>query len=339
MKYFITGHTGFKGSWLITLLSKLGHEVHGYALDPSENSLFLKAELDTVLASDVRGDIRDFEFLKKTLEEVNPDVVIHLAAQPFVRYGYKFPEDTFSTNTQGTANTLAACKNLDRLSALVVVTTDKVYLKSNDSSAHTEEDPLGGLDPYSASKAAADLIAQSWSHTYPDVPLAVARAGNVIGGGDAGVDRLVPDLLSAFSKGEVASIRNPSFIRPWQHVLDCLQGYLLLANEIQESGIRGAWNFGPTPESYQSVSDVADRLGDLWGESASWVQDAHFDTLTETQFLTLDSSKARKYLGWTDQFSFDQALEDTVFWQKETLRGKSAKSAMHESIERHLDAK
>ena len=335
MKYFITGHTGFKGSWLVKLLSNLGHEVHGFALNPPDNGLFVRADLHPIVASDTRGDIREFDFLKKTIESVNPDIVIHLAAQPLVRYGYKFPEDTISTNTQGTANLLASCRNLDRLSAVVVVTTDKVYAKGKQNLAHKEEDPLGGLDPYSASKAAADLLTQAWSHTFPDMPIAIARAGNVIGGGDVGIDRLVPDLLTSFSRGEAALVRNPSHVRPWQHVLDCLSGYLLLADEIQKSNVRGAWNFGPAPDSYQSVDGVADKLAALWGGTAAWVQGPTSTDLVEASFLTLDSSKARSHLAWSDRFTLDQALEDTVSWQKSILGMQSARSAMDTSIERH----
>jgi CDP-glucose 4,6-dehydratase len=222
MHYLLTGHTGFKGTWLSLLLSSAGHEVSGISLNPVEGSLFSRVRPRDLLNADVRLDIRDAAAVHEQIARIAPDVVIHLAAQPLVRESYRDPRGTFDTNVWGTINVLEATRRTESVQATLIVTTDKVYRNDGRSTGYVESDPLGGHDPYSASKAMADLATQSWRASYPGTPIAIARAGNVIGGGDVSPDRLMPDLIAAFATGTPARIRNPRAIRPWQHVLDCL---------------------------------------------------------------------------------------------------------------------
>jgi CDP-glucose 4,6-dehydratase len=322
MKYFITGHTGFKGAWLTLMLRELGHEVHGYSLDPIDGSLFERANLGVLCASDIRADIRDSVKLSEELSRVSPDVIVHLAAQPLVRYGYEHPEETFTTNIDGTLNVLSSAKALTGLLALLVITTDKVYENTSKKNGYVETDPLGGLDPYSASKAAADILTQSWAHTYSNVPLAIARAGNVIGGGDVSRDRLLPDVMRSFAGKKTAEIRNPDAVRPWQHVLDCLSGYLQLIDSITQRGLRGAWNFGPDAESCKSVGEVVDLAAAIWGSTANWNHKPDENAPHEDSFLFLDSTKAQESLGWQNKLSLTEAVRATVDWEKQVIQGE-----------------
>ena len=337
MKYFVTGHTGFKGAWLTLMLKELGHEIHGYALNPIQGSLFERAQLSSLCSSDIRADIRDSEKLSKELSRVSPDVVIHLAAQPLVRYGYEHPEETFTTNFDGTLNVLAASAKLSGLLAILIVTTDKVYDNTSKTDAYVESDPLGGLDPYSASKAAADILTQSWYHTFPNMPIAIARAGNVLGGGDVSRDRLVPDLIRAFADGKVAQVRNPEALRPWQHVLDCLNGYLSLVSAVKVAGASGAWNFGPEKSARQTVGGVASSLAQLWGEGASWQSVAKEEALHEDNYLMLNSEKAENKLMWTNKYSLEQTLGETVSWEKLVLSGNDAFTVSKDSVIKFFD--
>ena len=334
MKYFVTGHTGFKGAWLTLLLHELGHEIHGYALDPIPGSLFESAQLGDLCSTDFRGDIRDAEKLSRELRRVSPDVIIHLAAQPLVRYGYQYPEVTFTTNFNGTLNLLLASTDLPGLKALVVVTTDKVYRNTGKREGYLEDDPLGGLDPYSASKSAADILSQSWSHTFPRLPIAIARAGNVLGGGDISQDRLVPDLIRAFSDKRVGQVRNPKSVRPWQHVLDCLEGYNSLAESVINSGEKGAWNFSPPVNSFQPVSVLADSLAHKWGGGATWSASLESQSPHEDDFLVLDSSKAERELQWSNRYGLDETLKDIVDWEKWFLLKGDSRGASLASIDK-----
>lgn len=319
MKYLITGHTGFKGAWLSLMLSELGHELHGFALDPQKGSLFERASLNTLFSSDTRADIRDLDQLAKEVQRIKPTAVIHLAAQPLVQYGYRNPEETFSTNFVGTSNLLSATKFLDGLEATLIVTTDKVYENTSKSRGYVETDPLGGLDPYSASKASADILTQSWSHTFPEAPIAIARAGNVIGGGDVSQDRLIPDMIRAFSENRPALIRNPSAVRPWQYVLDCLSGYLMLLDGISKNSLRGAWNFGPDRLSCRPVEEVANLAKGLWSSSASWENIPSPDFPHEDHFLTLDSTKSEAGLGWKNKYDLYASVKEVVEWERGSL--------------------
>jgi len=316
MRYLITGHTGFKGAWLSLLLRELGHEVSGISLDPEEGSLFSIANLSEIFTRDVRSDIRDLNSLQSYICEINPEIIIHLAAQPLVRYSYQFPLETFETNVLGTLNVLEASKSLSNLKATLLITTDKVYKNYGHLRGYLESDELGGEDPYSASKAAADIAAQSWITSFGTYPIAIARAGNVIGGGDHARDRLIPDLVKSFAINEPAEIRNPLSIRPWQHVLDCLNGYLTLINAMLDTQISGEWNFGPHHNLQYTVQDVIEKFSTHFDlKCNSWKLDMRAN-LAEANLLLLDSSKSRARLGWRDILDFETSLAWTAGWYK-----------------------
>jgi CDP-glucose 4,6-dehydratase len=281
------------------------------------DSIFNQADVKSVLDRDIRLDIRDKDLLTAAVREIDPEVVIHLAAQPLVRYSYKFPVETFQTNVIGTLNLLEATKNLDSLRASLVVTTDKVYKNFGHFDGYVESDPLGGEDPYSASKAAADLASQSWISSFGVSKVAIARAGNVIGGGDWAQDRLIPDLVRAYENQESPLIRNPNSIRPWQHVLDCLNGYLLLINSMLKDGTAGEWNFGPDHRERHTVSEVIESFAKNYGvEVAPWTQDKNPNP-PEAGFLLLNSTKSRTLLDWKDLLTFEESLAWTANWYRQ----------------------
>ena len=318
MHYLVTGHTGFKGSWLSLMLQMQGHTVSGISLNPPEKSLFNQANLSNLFESDLRIDIRNSAELSKAVKEIDPEVIIHLAAQPLVRESYKDPVGTFETNVLGTLNLLEATRALTNLSATLVITTDKVYKNHNHLRGYVETDELGGDDPYSASKAAADIATQSWVKSFATSPVAIARAGNVIGGGDWATDRIIPDLVNAYSSNQIPTLRYPHAIRPWQHVLDCLNGYMKLIDSMIKDGISGEWNFGPDLRDKHEVLDLVKVFAKVWGVQESdpaW-------TIEETEqpheagYLLLDSNKARKSLGWTDELSFSDSIDWTANWFK-----------------------
>lgn len=324
---FVTGHTGFKGSWLCVWLEMLGARVHGYALDPvCESSIFDVAQIGRVLARDVRADVEDVDSLTRAIRNAAPEVVFHLAAQPLVRESYREPLRTWSTNVVGTANLLQAVLGVGSVRAVVVVTTDKVYAQRGLDSPFREDSPLGGDDPYSASKAAAELVAASYRAAFlreRGVGVATARAGNVIGGGDCAVDRLVPDCLRALAGEWPLILRNPNAVRPWQHVLEPLAGYLRLAQRMLGPGgeqYARAWNFGPGPEGHVRVESVARRLADLWGQPGR-IAVSDETHPHEAQFLALDSGDAQRLLGWRHRLSLDDALRLTVQWQRQHEKG------------------
>ena len=317
MHYLVTGHTGFKGSWLSLMLQMQGHTVSGISLDPLEKSLFNQASLSEIFANDVRLDIRNREELVRTIEKIDPEVIIHLAAQPLVRESYKFPVETFETNVIGTLNVLEATRYLKNLKATLVITTDKVYKNHNHLRGYVETDELGGDDPYSASKAAADIATQSWIKSFATSPMAIARAGNVIGGGDWASDRIIPDLVKAYSTGDLPILRYPDAIRPWQHVFDCLNGYLALVNAQLSTGVGGEWNFGPDLAQKHSVAELVAAFARGWGVlgSQSWKSDGA-EHPHEAGYLLLDSTKARKELSWIDKLGFEETINWTVDWYK-----------------------
>jgi CDP-glucose 4,6-dehydratase len=331
-RVFLTGHTGFKGSWLSIWLSNLGAAVYGYSLEPpTDPSLFKLASLDTIVHSTI-GDIRDADRVSSSLEESRADIVIHMAAQPLVRLSYDQPILTYETNVLGTAKLLEGIRRCDRVRSAVIVTTDKCYENKEWHWGYRESDRLGGYDPYSNSKACAELVAAAYRNSFFNpldygkshrVAIATARAGNVIGGGDWARDRLVPDTMKAISFGRKVSIRNPEAIRPWQHVLEPLHGYLLLAEKMFDSGIEFGepWNFGPYDSDARPVRWVVDKLCALWPDSPGYSID---ETVSahEASYLKLDSSKAINRLGWSPTWRLQTALEAIIEWYKAYMRGE-----------------
>lgn len=333
-RVFLTGHTGFKGGWLALWLTSKGAIVRGYALDPGTGpSLFTSARLGEVL-DDIRGDIRDSSRLEPALREFAPEVVFHLAAQPLVRYSYQDPIGTLETNVLGTARVLDAVRRTPSVRAVLSVTTDKCYENKEWLWSYRETDPLGGYDPYSSSKACAEIVSAAYRQSYFPVTsfaehgcaLATARAGNVIGGGDWSTDRLIPDLVRGFLAGEPVRIRHPKAIRPWQHVLEPLYGYLLLAEKLlgttpdQAGRYATAFNFGPGDDDARPVQWIVERMTHFWGEGASWVVDAQ-PTVHEAGHLKLDASRARAELDWHPRFDLATALEWLVAWYHASQAG------------------
>lgn len=320
MHFLITGHTGFKGAWLSLILRQRGHLVSGISLEPEVGSLFARAEIGKIMENDIRCDIRESVKLISYFTEINPDVVVHLAAQALVRESYKNPIETFETNVMGTLNVIKASQQVSDLKAQLIVTTDKVYRNVNKASGYIEADALGGQDPYSASKAMADIATQSWLTSFENPPTAIARAGNVIGGGDVCADRLIPDLISSYSSGSTPKLRAPKSIRPWQHVLDCLNGYLILIDKVLDGTADGVWNFGPKENQSKTVADVANIAGAVWGAERSWENDLEVHP-HEASMLMLNSNKARTKLGWSDRLSFEESVEWTINWYKNVSNG------------------
>jgi CDP-glucose 4,6-dehydratase len=313
----------------------MGQTVSGIALDPETESLFNQAKIQELMEQDFRVDIRDRVSLAAKVKLINPDVIIHLAAQPLVRYSYAHPVETFESNVLGTLNLLEATNGLVDLKATLIITTDKVYQNLGHKVGYIEGDALGGDDPYSASKAAADIAAQSWVKSFAQTPVAIARAGNVIGGGDWAVDRLIPDLVRSYQASQIPVIRNPNAIRPWQHVLDCLNGYLLLVDSMIELGVRGEWNFGPNHLENHIVSEVIDNFSKHFGFVGSpWVLDEGKHP-KESDFLLLNSAKSRTRLGWMDQLDFQETLKWTASWYREFAQ-RGARETTMKQIETFL---
>jgi CDP-glucose 4,6-dehydratase len=335
MHYLITGHTGFKGSWLALWLNSLGHEVSGISLDPISNSLFERASVSESLRNDFRIDIRKSDEVKSAVLQVKPDVVFHMAAQPLVRESYADPRYTFETNVMGTLSLLEAVSSAKSVKAHVVVTTDKVYRNINQVAGYVESDPLGGHDPYSSSKAMADLLTQSWMSSFPGTPTTIVRAGNVIGGGDVSKDRLMPDLISAYLNKQVPTLRYPNSVRPWQHVLDCLNGYLMISESLLSGKEHPIMNIGPDKESFVTVAKVAELVAAQLSVEPTW-------NLSETNepheagLLSLDSSLAKMALGWHDKLKFTDAVRWTTDWYEKVEQNKSARNITNQQIEKFI---
>lgn len=336
MKYLITGHTGFKGAWLSLMLKHMGHAVSGFSLSAEKGSIFQEMEPKSIFDEDIVGDVRSIGELEAVMVAANPDVVIHLAAQSLVRESYRNPVYTYETNVNGSHNILRVVERMKNPPVLLMITTDKVYMNDGRRKGYIEDDELGGKDPYSSSKAIADILVQSWQIRRPDLSLGIARAGNVIGGGDSSKERLLPDLVTALSRNNEIELRSPNAVRPWQHVLDCLSGYLKLVDwMLGSSGSAGAWNFGPEMSQVRTVSEVAKKATQTWGKTFSWHQGSQ-DGLVEADFLLLDSTKARKNLDWSDKLNFDKAVEWTINWHLKIQEGVSVRQAMNEDVEAFL---
>jgi len=344
-RVLLTGHTGFKGAWLALWLKRLGASIAGYSLPPpTRPSLYELARVGEVVDS-VEGDVRDPGRLAAALADAAPEIVFHLAAQSLVRPSYADPVGTFATNVGGTINLLEACRGVAPLRAVVVLTSDKCYEENGAGPAHRESDPLGGHDPYAASKACAEIATAAYRRSFfsaagSQVGLASARAGNVIGGGDWAADRLMTDLVGALSAGRRPRLRNPSATRPWQHVLDPLAGYLVLAERLHAEGQRyaEAWNFGPAPDGAVTVQAVAERVARLWGPGAGWDPDPDAQP-REAPALALDAGKARSRLGWRPLLDLDAALAWTVSWYKGLNGGAGARALAEDQIGRYMEGR
>ena len=341
-RVLLTGHTGFKGAWLSLWLHSMGAKVKGFALaPPTTPNLFEEANVGDLIQSNL-GDIRDFAAISKVIKDFKPEVVFHMAAQPLVRYSYDEPLETYATNVMGTAHLLESIRSIDTVRAIVNVTTDKCYENREWVWGYREDEAMGGYDPYSSSKACSELVTAAYRQSFLDkagIAVATARAGNVIGGGDWANDRLVPDILRAFQNKQPVSIRNPNSIRPWQHVLEPLSGYLLLAEKLctEPEAFSQAWNFGPQDDDAKPVGWIVEAMANKWGKDASWSVDKD-DHPHEAHYLKLDISKARQSLGWSPRWTLDQALDHTAEWHMAWLKGSDMRSQCFKQIEDYLAA-
>lgn len=342
-KVLLTGHTGFKGSWLSIWLQKLGVELVGFSKSiPTKPSLFELANVEKNMTS-IMGDVRDFNHLKKVIYEHKPEIVIHMAAQSLLHESYKDPMETYSTNVMGTVNMLEAIRQSDHVHVVINVTSDKCYENNGSMHIHQENDPMGGYDPYSSSKGCAELVTSSFRNSFFNptdfekhgITLASVRAGNVIGGGDWARDRLIPDIMNGILEHNTIKIRNPQAIRPWQFVLEPLRGYLLLAEKMWNNhlGYSEAWNFGPNDDDAKPVSWILDKLTELWGNNIRWeLNTKNFEH--ESNFLRLDCTKAKNKLGWTPKTSLSDALKLVVEWYKNYEQKNDIRKITEEQIEK-----
>jgi CDP-glucose 4,6-dehydratase len=331
-RVFLTGHTGFKGSWLSLWLQSLGAEVTGYALKPSTHpNLFEVASVEKAMRS-IIGDILDLSGLKKAMKEANPDILIHMAAQPLVRYSYSNPIETYATNVMGTVHVFETARENKNIKAILNVTSDKCYDNKEIDRGYREDEPMGGFDPYSNSKGCAELVSSAYRNSffniekYKDhgVALATARAGNVIGGGDWAEDRLIPDFMRAIEAKQKVTIRSPHAIRPWQHVLEPLQGYLMLCEKLYEEGAHfsESFNFGPDEKDAKNVEWIASQLVKAWGDDATYELASNSSSLHEAHFLKLDCTKANHKLGWRPKWDIHVALDKISSWHRAYFNGE-----------------
>lgn len=346
-RVLVTGHTGFKGGWLCLWLQQLGARVVGYSLQPpSKPSLFESALVADGMVS-LFGDVGDFNLVSAAIQDHRPEVVIHMAAQSLVRYSYKNPVETYATNVMGTVNVLEAVRRSDSVRAALIVTSDKCYENQERPQGYREHEPMGGYDPYSSSKGCAELVTAAYRASYFNqadtsrchMAVASARAGNVIGGGDWAEDRLVPDMVRAFMQRQPVLIRHPDAVRPWQHVLEPLRGYLQLVELLWEqgNGYAEAWNFGADEGDARPVSWIADRLAGLWGEGASWKRD-NVSQPHEAHYLKLDCTKAKARLNWHPQVTLASVLEWSVAWYKAYLKKEDMRRCTLDQIARYQAA-
>ena len=344
-RVLITGHTGFKGSWLSLLLNELGADVYGFALEPPTSpSLYKEAKIDELVTSYI-GDVRDLYYLTKVIQEVQPEIVFHMAAQPLVRESYKIPVETYSTNVMGTVHLLEACRSTSSVKAILNVTTDKCYENKEWHWGYRENEPMGGYDPYSNSKGCSELITSAYRNSFFNpseyknhgVSVATARAGNVIGGGDWAEDRLIPDFIRAISKGEKVRIRSPFAIRPWQHVLEPLSGYLRLAELLYTEGPKfaQAWNFGPYDHDARNVEWITNTICEFWGDEASFEIDKKPQP-HEANYLKLDCSKANAELNWFPKWDIQTTLKSIVDWNKAYLNNEDIREVTKRQIHQYF---
>ncbi|ASA55964.1 CDP-glucose 4,6-dehydratase [Vibrio gazogenes] len=348
-KVFITGHTGFKGSWLTSWLALMGAQVKGFSLEaPTTPSLFHVAKLDELCSEHQIGDIRNYQQLCQAIKTFRPDIVIHMAAQPLVRYSYENPIETYQSNVMGTVHLLDAVRQIDSVRAIVCVTSDKCYENREWVWGYREVDSMGGYDPYSNSKGCSELVISAYRNSYfnPDnyarhgVAIASARAGNVIGGGDWASDRLIPDVLKAFAQRQEVEIRSPNAIRPWQHVLEPLSGYLTLAEKLYEQGAdySGGWNFGPYSADVRPVQYIVDKLAQFWGNGASW-RVTKGEHPHEAHYLKLDCSKAAQLLDWHPRWNLSKSLKDIVNWHHAWLGGENMQDYGLNEIKNYIESR
>ena len=334
-KVLVTGHTGFKGGWLSLWLRELGAEVTGFSLPaPTDPSFFEQTRLRE-LVTNIEEDVRDLAAVEAAVQRARPEVVFHLAAQPLVRQSYEQPVETYATNVMGTAHVLDACRRSDDVRAIVCVTSDKCYENREWDRPYREDDPMGGHDPYSSSKGAAELVVSAYRRSFggAGAKIASVRGGNVIGGGDWAADRLVPDIVRALLAGEDPLIRNPDSIRPWQHVFDALSGYMLVAEKLLEGGDEFAcgWNFGPADDDTQPVRWIVQKMFEAWGGEQRWQQPSAPQP-HEAVLLKLDCSKARNELGWNPRFRLEEALGKVVEWHSAVANGADAREVSRRQL-------
>lgn len=338
-KVFVTGHTGFKGSWLCKMLTMAGAKVTGYSLKPEEASLFGMAKIEDKITS-VTGDVRDRSGLMEAFNKAQPEIVIHMAAQPIVRESYKDPAYTYETNVMGTVNILECVRNSNCVRSFLNVTTDKVYKNDGSAAGFSEDLELNGYDPYSNSKSCSELVTQTYRRSFFEdgrVAISTARAGNVIGGGDFSVDRIIPDCIRAVESGKPIIVRNPDSIRPYQHVLEPLYGYLLIAMyQYEDIKYQGSYNIGPDEEGCLRTGELTDRFCRAWGDGASWIEQGDGGPHEDT-FLKLDCTHMKETFNWKPVWNIDEGIKRTVEWTKCRIEGGDIPACMEEQIQNFID--
>ena len=344
-KVFITGHTGFKGSWTSLWLQNLGANLTGFSFENNSESDFFNCAQVGLGMHSIIGDIRDYKFLKNSMQSFGPDIVIHMAAQALVRQSYQNPIETYSTNIMGTVNMLEACREVKTIKAVINVTSDKCYANEEREEGYKENEPMGGYDPYSSSKGCAELVSSAYNDSFflknnNQALLASVRAGNVIGGGDWAKDRLIPDIIRSLYKNNPVLVRNPNSVRPWQFVLEPIRGYLLLAEKLFEGkrNLSGGWNFGPRDKDVMTVELIVQRMCKKWGNSSSWdIETKKDNILHEAKYLKLDISKAKNVLNWNPVLNIEETIDFIVEWYKNFENKKDMKDISIKQIEEYQE--